>query len=95
MGFQTGDIVKADIPHGKFAGRHVGRVTIRQRPSFKLKGFDAHPKYLKRMHQADGFESPLMGLIHSLEGSSGAADIRPPIHDIITIGVAGFGNRHL
>ncbi|MBO0857060.1 MAG: hypothetical protein J2P21_01115 [Chloracidobacterium sp.] len=56
MGFQTGDIVKADMPHGKFAGRHVGRGTIRQLPSFRLNGFDSHPKYLKRIHQADGFE---------------------------------------
>lgn len=56
MGFQTGDIVKADIPRGKFAGRYVSRVTIRQRTSFTLNGFDAHPKYLKRIHQSDGFE---------------------------------------
>src|SRR5262245_692762 len=56
MGFQTGDIVKADIPRGKYAGRYVGRVTIRQRPSFGLNGFDAHPKYLKQIHRADGFE---------------------------------------
>src|SRR5262249_4352625 len=25
-GFQTGDIVKAEIPRGKFTGRHVGRL---------------------------------------------------------------------
>ncbi|HEV2666593.1 MAG TPA: hypothetical protein VG324_16865, partial [Blastocatellia bacterium] len=37
-------------------GRYVGRVTIRQRPSFGLNGFDAHPKYLKQIHRADGFE---------------------------------------
>jgi 5-methylcytosine-specific restriction endonuclease McrA len=56
MGFQTGDIVKADIPNGKFAGRHVGRLSaVRQRPSFTLNGFDAHPKYLKRIHHSDGF----------------------------------------
>jgi 5-methylcytosine-specific restriction endonuclease McrA len=56
-GFQTGDIVKAEIPKGKFAGRHVGRLSaVRQRPSFTLNGFDVHPKYLKRIHRADGFE---------------------------------------
>jgi 5-methylcytosine-specific restriction endonuclease McrA len=55
-GFETGDIVKADIPKGKFAGRHVGRLTaVRQRPSFKLNGFDVHPKHLKRIHRSDGF----------------------------------------
>jgi 5-methylcytosine-specific restriction endonuclease McrA len=57
MGFQTGDLVKADIPQGKFAGHHAGRLSaIRQRPSFTLNGFDVHPKYLKRIHRADGFE---------------------------------------
>jgi len=57
MGFQTGDVVRADIPQGKFAGHHVGRLSaVRQRPSFRLNGFDVNPKYLKRIHQADGFE---------------------------------------
>ncbi len=56
IGFETGDIVKADIPKGKFAGRHVGRLSaVRQRPSFTLNGFDVHPKYLKRIHRSDGF----------------------------------------
>jgi len=56
MGFQTGDIVKANIPNGKFAGRHVGRLSaVRQRPSFTLNGFDVHPKHLKRIHRGDGF----------------------------------------
>jgi 5-methylcytosine-specific restriction endonuclease McrA len=57
MGFQTGDVVKADIPGGKYAGRHIGRLSaVRQRPSFTLNGFDAHPKYLKQIHRADGCE---------------------------------------
>jgi len=46
LGFQTGDIVKAVIPKGKYAGVHIGRVAIRYRPSFRLNGFDVHPKYL-------------------------------------------------
>src|SRR5262244_1234325 len=56
LGFETGDIVKADIPRGKYEGRYVGRVTIRQRPSFILNGFDTHPKYLKRIHRSDGYD---------------------------------------
>jgi 5-methylcytosine-specific restriction endonuclease McrA len=56
LGFETGDIVKADIPRGKYVGRYVGRVTIRQRPSFILNGVDTHPKYLKRIHRSDGYE---------------------------------------
>jgi len=56
FGFQTGDIVEARVPRGKYAGRHVGRVAIRHRPSFKLNGFDVHPKYLRIVHRADGYE---------------------------------------
>lgn len=56
LGFQTGDIVKAVIPKGKFAGGHMGRIAIRYRPSFRLNGFDVHPQYLKIVHQADGYQ---------------------------------------
>lgn len=59
FGFQTGDIVKANIPSGKYLGQFFGRITIRSRPSFSLKTtankFDVHPKYLRRIHQADGY----------------------------------------
>ena len=59
-GFQTGDIVKANVPSGKFVGLYVGRVAIRFRPSFILQlptqKFDVHPKYLKTIHKADGYE---------------------------------------
>jgi 5-methylcytosine-specific restriction endonuclease McrA len=55
MGFKTGDIVIANIPKGKFAGKHFGRVIIRQRRSFILNGFDVNPDYLKRVHHADGY----------------------------------------
>ena len=55
LGFKTGDIVTANIPSGKFKGTHFGRVTIRQRPSFKMNGFDVNPKHLICVHQADGY----------------------------------------
>jgi 5-methylcytosine-specific restriction endonuclease McrA len=60
QGFQTGDIVKADVKTGKFAGQYVGRIAIRFRPSFVLQlpnqKFDVHPKYLKTIHSSDGYE---------------------------------------
>ncbi|MBD2364658.1 RRXRR domain-containing protein [Anabaena minutissima FACHB-250] len=60
QGFTTGDIVKARVLTGKFAGRYTGRIAIRFRPSFVLqtlnKKFDVHPKYLKTIHKADGYE---------------------------------------
>lgn len=55
MGYQTGDMVKAVVPKGKFAGTHVGRVTIRRRPSFKLNQFDVHPKHLVVLQREDGY----------------------------------------
>ena len=65
-GFQTGDIVHATVLHGKHAGAHVGRVTVRQRPSFNLKGKDIHVKYLRLVHRADGYDygfSPSLELV--------------------------------
>lgn len=60
MGFQTGDLVKAVVPNGKYAGTYTGRIAIRFKPNFKLtacsKSFDVHPKYLKTIHKADGYE---------------------------------------
>lgn len=55
MGFQTGDLVKAVVPSGKYAGVHVGRVTIRRRPRFRLNGFDVHPEYLSIVQRGDGY----------------------------------------
>jgi hypothetical protein len=60
MGFQTGDLVKAYVLTGKYAGNYTGRIAIRFKPSFKLttggKIFEVHPKYLKTIHKADGYE---------------------------------------
>ncbi|MFQ5794031.1 MAG: RNA-guided endonuclease IscB [Candidatus Bipolaricaulia bacterium] len=55
MGFQTGDVVRAIVPRGKHAGVHEGRIAIRFRPSFRLNGFDVHPKYLQLLQRADGY----------------------------------------
>ena len=52
---RLGDLVRAAVPSGKHAGVHVGCVTIRQRPSFRLNGHDLHPRYLTRLQKADGY----------------------------------------
>lgn len=58
-GYQTGDLVQAVIPSGKYAGTYAGRIAIRHRPSFRLsaggKVFDVHPKHLKKIQGADGY----------------------------------------
>ncbi len=51
LGYRTGDIVKAVTPKGTFHGR----IAIRHRPSFRLGKVDIHPKYLFRVHCADGY----------------------------------------
>jgi len=56
FGYQTGDVVEAVIPSGTHAGKHIGRVTIRARKCFRLKGIDVHPKYLTVLQKADGYE---------------------------------------
>jgi hypothetical protein len=55
-GFRTGDIVRAIIPRGKYAGTHIGRVTIRRRHPFELNGRDVHPKYCHVLQRADGYD---------------------------------------
>ena len=55
FGFLTGDLVRAVIPRGKYAGTHIGRIAVRTRPLFKLSGFDVHPKYLRVIQRADGY----------------------------------------
>ena len=60
-GFQSGDMVRAVIPKGKFKGAYCGRIAIRARPSFTLstmaldKPFDVHPKYITIIHRSDGY----------------------------------------
>jgi hypothetical protein len=54
-GFQTGDLVQAIVPHGKYTGTPVGRISIRIRPSFRLNSFDVHPKYLQLIQRAVGY----------------------------------------
>ena len=56
FGYQTGDLVQAVIPRGTSAEKHIGRVTIRARKSFRLNGIDVHPKYLTILQKADGYE---------------------------------------
>jgi 5-methylcytosine-specific restriction endonuclease McrA len=55
FGFETGDLVRADVPKGKFKGKHVGRITVRARPSFRLGTADIHPKYLQILQHKDGY----------------------------------------
>lgn len=60
FGFQTGDMVRAVLPSGKFAGTHVGRLAVRESGVFDLrtawgKISPVRHKYCKTVHRNDGY----------------------------------------
>ncbi len=55
-GFQTGDIVRAVVPKGKYAGVHFGRVAVRTRGNFRVNKIDMNWKYCQLIQGADGYE---------------------------------------
>jgi 5-methylcytosine-specific restriction endonuclease McrA len=58
-GFQTGDLVKATIPRGKFKGTHQGRLAVRARGSFVIQtsagNVETNWKHCKRLMRNDGY----------------------------------------
>jgi 5-methylcytosine-specific restriction endonuclease McrA len=61
-GFQTGDIVIAHVPKGKYAGCHVGRVSVRENGSFDIKDYagklicqGVSYKYMRVLQRGDGW----------------------------------------
>lgn len=66
-GFQTGDLVAACVPAGKYRGVHVGRVAVRAKGTFRVGKTDGLSwKHCRRLQAADGYEYQLS------EGKSGA-----------------------
>ncbi len=60
FGFQTGDIVRAILPTGKYAGTHIGRLTVRATGVFEMvtvkgKVSPVRAKYCKILHRVDGY----------------------------------------
>ena len=58
--FQSGDIVTANIPKGKYAGQYFGRLTIRKTGTFALKTKDktvpcVNYKNCKLLQRSDGY----------------------------------------
>lgn len=59
-GFQTGDIVVAEVPSGKYAGRHVGRVVARQSGKFDIRTItgdliNTNVKYCRVLQRNNGY----------------------------------------
>lgn len=60
FGFQTGDMVRAILPLGKFAGVHIGRLTVRESGVFEVRTplgrvSPVRHKYCKSIHRNDGY----------------------------------------
>ncbi|CDM65415.1 RNA-guided endonuclease IscB [Pyrinomonas methylaliphatogenes] len=56
-GFRTGDLVQAEVPHGKWAGTHVGFVAVRALGSFRVEKADGISwKRCRLLQRADGYE---------------------------------------
>jgi 5-methylcytosine-specific restriction endonuclease McrA len=55
-GFATGDLVRADVPKGKHAGVHVGRVAVRSTGSFRVGSHDGiNHKHCTIVQRQDGY----------------------------------------
>lgn len=59
-GFRTGDMVRADVPSGKKAGTHTGRVAVRSSGSFNITtavgtAQGIGHKHCTLLHRADGY----------------------------------------
>lgn len=54
-GFQTGDIVRAEIPSGKYAGSHVGRVVVRSTGYFQIGTVNFNVRHVQMLQQSDGY----------------------------------------
>jgi len=50
QGFQTGDHVRADVPHGRKAGVHTGRVAVRATGSFNIQTASAVVQGISHRH---------------------------------------------
>jgi len=56
-GFATGDLVRAELPAGKHAGVHIGRVAVRASGSFRVGTVDGISwRHCRLLQRADGYE---------------------------------------
>ncbi|MGS2647876.1 RRXRR domain-containing protein [Streptosporangium sp. G12] len=59
-GFQTGDLVRANVPAGKKAGLHAGRVLVRSSGSFDIttrhgRVTGINHRHVRHLQRADGY----------------------------------------
>ncbi|MFJ1253308.1 HNH endonuclease, partial [Cupriavidus sp. CuC1] len=81
FGFQTGDMVRADVPSGKKVGRHIGRLAIRATGSFNIQTVDGvvqgvSHRYCKIIQRGDGYGYSLVAQSTKESGHRGDASRR-------------------
>ena len=69
FGFQTGDMVQAILPKGKFADTHTGRLIVRESGVFEMKTptgkiSPVRHKYCKAIHRNDGYMYAFSTIVH-------------------------------
>lgn len=84
-GWQTGDIVRANIPKGVHKGVIVGRLTIRQKPTFHISGKDVHCKHLTRLQRRDGYGYELLRAERQIALAASARTIRPSGSQVVVL----------
>ncbi|WP_079482199.1 RNA-guided endonuclease IscB [Paraburkholderia hospita] len=78
-GFQTGDLVRAEVPTGKKAGRHTGRVAVRATGSFNIQVAGnvvqgiAH-RHCRLIQRSDGYGYSRIALLKG-DASDGTASL--------------------
>ncbi len=65
-GFQTGDLVRAQVPKGKYAGIHIGRVLVRASGSFDIRTKQGRVqgishRHCQPIHRNDGYSYQIGG----------------------------------
>lgn len=63
FGVSTGDLVRANVPQGKYAGVHTGRVAVRSSGSFTVAGATVSHKYVTVLQCSDGYDYSRKGLL--------------------------------
>jgi hypothetical protein len=78
-GFQTGDRVRADVPKGKKAGVHIGRVAVRATGSFNIQtGTEVvqgiSHRHCRVLQRADGYGYSQQQSLNRKDAGEGRAD---------------------
>jgi len=81
-GFQTGDLVRAEVPaHLKTAGVQVGRVAVRATGSFRIGKTDGiNVRYCRVLQRADGYGMALVPLLPLIEPTRSTRTTRTTEH---------------